>query len=77
MSRLNGARLGAPGELPDDLIDMKAAAKLLRCDLATCHRWRNQGRFRAWRRVGRWFASRAEVLEPSETSTRSGIGTCD
>ena len=48
--------------LPDDLVDLKAAARLAKCNLATCYRWVLKGRLRAWRRVGRLYVSRAEVL---------------
>jgi hypothetical protein len=47
---------------PNDLIDMRAAAHLLHISTKHLRRWRQQGRFRSWRRGGRYFASRAEVL---------------
>lgn len=49
-------------DMPDDLIDLKAAARLARCHLATAYRWALSGRLRAWKRVGRLFVSRADVL---------------
>jgi len=48
--------------IPDDLITMSAAAKLAGAHLATVHRWRLTGRLRAWKRVGRYLVSRAELL---------------
>lgn len=49
--------------IPTDLIDMRQAARLAKTHISTCHRWRLTGRLRAWRRVGRWLVSRAELLD--------------
>ncbi|HKI30293.1 MAG TPA: helix-turn-helix domain-containing protein [Gemmataceae bacterium] len=49
-------------ELPDDLVDSKEAAKILRLALPVLHRWRARGKVRGWRRGGRWYYSRAELL---------------
>lgn len=51
-----------PCETPDDLIPAPKAAKLLQLHLGNLHRWRMQGRLRAWLRGRQWFFSRAELL---------------
>jgi hypothetical protein len=48
-------------ELPEDLVDARAAAELLRLCVPVLYRWRAKGKVRAWRRGGRWFFSRAEL----------------
>jgi hypothetical protein len=55
-------------ELPTDLIGMKEAAKAAHCHIASIHRWRLAGKLRAWRRAGRYFVSRAELLALFEES---------
>jgi len=47
---------------PDDLIDFTLAARLGKCHVSTLHRWRLTGQLRAWKRGGRYFCSRAELL---------------
>jgi hypothetical protein len=62
--------------LPDDLIDLKEARRLMKCHLVTLYRWCETGRLRWWKRVGRRFVSRAECLalftagEPKEKPPR-------
>ncbi len=46
----------------DDLIDSIAAAKLLRLALPVLHRWRASGKVRGFRRGGRWFYSKVELM---------------
>jgi hypothetical protein len=61
---------GLPDEvLPDDLLPLTQAAKLLPGDrpgrgvhVSTLYRWVYSGRLRAWLRCGRVLVSRAEVL---------------
>jgi len=48
--------------IPDDLVSLKEATRLAKCHLATLYRWREQGVLRAWRRVGRLYVSRRELL---------------
>jgi hypothetical protein len=51
-----------PGaDVPADLIPFTRAARLLQASMGAVHRWRLAGRFRAWRRCGRWFASEREL----------------
>jgi hypothetical protein len=52
----------ADATIPDDLIDARAVARLVRAHIATVYRWLLSGRLRAWKRCGRLFASRAEAL---------------
>jgi hypothetical protein len=49
-------------DVPDDLIEMRAAARAAKCHLATAYRWVLSGRLRSWKRAGRRFVSRAELL---------------
>jgi hypothetical protein len=50
-------------DIPADLITMRAAARCAgNCHLSTVHRWVQGGALRGWRRRGRWFVSRADVL---------------
>ena len=51
-----------PCPVPDDLIPAPRAAQLLQLHLGNLHRWRIQGRLRAWLRGRQWFFSRAELL---------------
>jgi hypothetical protein len=65
--------------IPDDLITTGEAARLARCHVASVYRWilRKPPRLRSWRRAGRLFVSRAELLglfrpaagRPAETAT--------
>ena len=50
--------------IPDDLITTKEAARLAHCCLSSVYRWllRKPPRLRSWRRAGRLFVSRAELL---------------
>jgi excisionase family DNA binding protein len=49
--------------IPDDLITTRAAAKLAgNCHLSTILRWILTDKLGGWRRGGRWYVSRAEVL---------------
>src|SRR5262245_7506395 len=50
------------GELPDDLIDAKTAALLLKVNINTLYRWGQRGKVAAWRRGRAWFFSRAGLL---------------
>lgn len=51
-----------PQELPEDLIDTTAAARLAKCHITSLNRWIHRGKLRGWRRGGRWFVSQADVL---------------
>jgi hypothetical protein len=47
----------------DNLVDSKEAAKILKLGhLKVLHRWRANGKVRGFRRQGRWFYSRTELL---------------
>ncbi|MFO0865008.1 MAG: helix-turn-helix domain-containing protein [Gemmataceae bacterium] len=55
--------------LPNDLLGLREAAELARCNTQAIFRWIKKGKLRGWRRVGRMFVSKAEVLglfEPME-----------
>jgi hypothetical protein len=52
----------AAADIPDDLIEMRQAARAAKCHLATAYRWILSGRLRSWKRAGRRFVSRAELL---------------
>jgi hypothetical protein len=54
-------KLPLDAELPEDLIDLKTAARLARADLSSVHRWVHSDLLRAWKRCGRFFVSRVEV----------------
>lgn len=47
--------------LPNDLIDVSAAARTLRVSLTTLHRWIARRRIRAWKIGHRWKLSAADV----------------
>jgi helix-turn-helix protein len=49
-------------DVPDDLIDTKAAARLAHTHINTVRRWMIKRKIPAWRRTGRWFVSRADIL---------------
>lgn len=49
-------------QIPDDLIDMRQAARVAKANIATVYRWALSGRLRCWKRAGRRFVSRAELL---------------
>jgi hypothetical protein len=52
-----------PSAIPVDLISTRIAAKLLGgCNISTVYRWVLSGALPGWRRRGRWFVSRADVL---------------
>lgn len=54
-------------ETPHDLIGTPEAVRILRCHPSTLHRWRAEGRVRAWKRGDRYLYSELEVralLEP-------------
>jgi hypothetical protein len=48
-------------DLPEDLLDMKQAARLAKCHLASMYRYVFSGKLRGFKRVGRWFVSAADV----------------
>lgn len=52
----------APEPIPGDLITTLEARRLARCNLVTLYRWCESGRLRYWKRCGRRFVSRSEVL---------------
>jgi hypothetical protein len=67
-----------PAEIPEDLIDMRTAATLAHCDLSTLYRWidARDGKpaiLRAWKRSGRFFVSRAELLGLFEPVNRDAL----
>jgi hypothetical protein len=47
---------------PADAIDVRAARRLAKCDLACVWRWVQTGKLRHWRQLGRDLVSRAELL---------------
>jgi hypothetical protein len=49
------------GSVPDDLLTPREAAALAKCSLATLYRYLAAG-LRTWKRGGRRFVSRADVL---------------
>lgn len=49
-------------ELPEDLVSIVEAARLVVCSPGCVRRWALSGRVRCWKRCGRLFVSRAEVL---------------
>jgi excisionase family DNA binding protein len=53
-------------ELPGDLIGVAEAARLLRVHVSCIYRWLHTGKLPAWRVVGRWWLSRADVLAVPE-----------
>ena len=52
--------------LPDDLIESKQAAILAKCNIRAIWRWVLAGKIRGWRRFGRTFVSREDVLASFE-----------
>lgn len=65
--------------LPNDLIGTKEAARLARCHLASVYRWilphhGKPPRLRSWRRTGRLFVSRAELLGLFQPAGGAGAG---
>ena len=48
--------------LPSDLIESRHAARIAQCHLNSLYRWVNRGRLRGWRRCGRTFVSRGELM---------------
>lgn len=64
-------------EIPvDDMIDSKHAARIAKCHLNSLYRWINSGLLRGWRRCGRTFVSRHELLalfEPIETQREKAV----
>lgn len=67
-----------PADLPDDLITPRQAARLLRCHIATLHRWIQTGKLPAWRRGGeRYLVSESAVLalvEPVAVAAAPVVG---
>lgn len=49
-------------EIPDDLMPLRKAAGLAQCHWATLMRWVLEHKVTGYRRGGRWFVSRAQVL---------------
>lgn len=59
-------------DLPDDLIDTAHAARIARSNIRTVFRWIITGKVQGWRRCGRWFVSRADIValfEPAAAVT--------
>lgn len=58
--------------IPQDLISSIVAQRLGRCSHWTLKRYTDKGRIRAWKRGGRWFYSRAEILGMYEVQGKEG-----
>ena len=62
--------------LPEDLIESKHAARLAQCHIQAVYRWILKGKLRGWRRCGRTFVSRAELMglfEPMPTQKEKPV----
>lgn len=57
-------------DIPEDLVTMTEAARLARCSLNSLYRWLLQGKLSSWKRCGRRFVSRAELLGLFEEDRR-------
>ena len=58
--------------LPEDLIELKAGARLLRVSMSTIHRWIRVRRIPAWKVGGRWFVAAAPPVAPMPPPAASG-----
>lgn len=45
----------------EELVSATKAARMLKCHLNSLHRWRVQGKLRAFKRAGRWFFALSDV----------------